>query len=143
MKNIAKSIFISTFPVLGLIVFIKTIINSKFHLNDIGLLVSSASIVLFFALLFIKPVARTSRGLALYSSLVFIGLVLNFIDIENNKLLIAVGLAVGWLLYLVWYSNFNKRDKSILIKGKTLPACLLYTSPSPRDRTRSRMPSSA
>ena len=25
----------------------------------------------------------------------------------------------------------------------TLPACLLYTSPSPRDRTRSRMPSSA
>ena len=24
-----------------------------------------------------------------------------------------------------------------------LPACLLYTSPSPRDRTRSRMPSSA
>ena len=24
-----------------------------------------------------------------------------------------------------------------------VPACLLYTSPSPRDRTRSRMPSSA
>ena len=24
-----------------------------------------------------------------------------------------------------------------------LPTCLLYTSPSPRDRTRSRMPSSA
>ena len=28
-----------------------------------------------------------------------------------------------------------------LITG--FPACLLYTSPSPRDRTRSRMPSSA
>ena len=28
--------------------------------------------------------------------------------------------------------------------GKTVPkTCLLYTSPSPRDRTRSRMPSSA
>ena len=26
---------------------------------------------------------------------------------------------------------------------ETLNACLLYTSPSPRDRTRSRMPSSA
>ena len=25
----------------------------------------------------------------------------------------------------------------------TIPTCLLYTSPSPRDRTRSRMPSSA
>ena len=27
--------------------------------------------------------------------------------------------------------------------GAGLPSCLLYTSPSPRDRTRSRMPSSA
>ena len=27
--------------------------------------------------------------------------------------------------------------------GETFTACLLYTSPSPRDRTRSRMPSSA
>ena len=27
--------------------------------------------------------------------------------------------------------------------GKTTLICLLYTSPSPRDRTRSRMPSSA
>ena len=28
-------------------------------------------------------------------------------------------------------------------RGELMPACLLYTSPSPRDRTRSRMPSSA
>jgi len=28
-------------------------------------------------------------------------------------------------------------------KGPTKRGCLLYTSPSPRDRTRSRMPSSA
>ena len=28
-------------------------------------------------------------------------------------------------------------------KGGTLKACLLYTSPSPRDRQKSRMPSSA
>ena len=27
--------------------------------------------------------------------------------------------------------------------SSALPACLLYTSPSPRDRTRARMPSSA
>ena len=46
------------------------------------------------------------------------------------------------------------RDKLTVITGlsgsgksslafDTLYACLLYTSPSPRDRTRSRMPSSA
>ena len=29
------------------------------------------------------------------------------------------------------------------LNGKSLNSCLLYTSPSPRDRTRSRMPSSA
>ena len=34
-------------------------------------------------------------------------------------------------------------DVSFIARGKTLIACLLYTSPSPRDRTRSRMPSSA
>ena len=35
----------------------------------------------------------------------------------------------------------NRRGKKIVYKEKK--ACLLYTSPSPRDRTRSRMPSSA
>ena len=34
--------------------------------------------------------------------------------------------------------------KRVLVReGQTVKACLLYTSPSPRDRTRSRMPSSA
>ena len=33
----------------------------------------------------------------------------------------------------------NERDKYI----ERVVTCLLYTSPSPRDRTRSRMPSSA
>ena len=41
--------------------------------------------------------------------------------------------------------EFKKKVKSVL--GSEFPddakACLLYTSPSPRDRTRSRMPSSA
>ena len=35
----------------------------------------------------------------------------------------------------------EKRQQQIL--NETTNRCLLYTSPSPRDRTRSRMPSSA
>ena len=35
------------------------------------------------------------------------------------------------------------QDREALIKGQNTQGCLLYTSPSPRDRTRSRMPSSA
>ena len=34
----------------------------------------------------------------------------------------------------LYYDNYNDNDNN---------SCLLYTSPSPRDRTRSRMPSSA
>ena len=43
--------------------------------------------------------------------------------------------------------NIGNMDSGALIviddKGKRIFPCLLYTSPSPRDRTRSRMPSSA
>ena len=37
--------------------------------------------------------------------------------------------------------DLETRDPDLKSKGSG--ACLLYTSPSPRDRTRSRMPSSA
>ena len=35
------------------------------------------------------------------------------------------------------------RQPSLIVLDVWLKGCLLYTSPSPRDRTRSRMPSSA
>ena len=38
--------------------------------------------------------------------------------------------------------EFHYRGR-LIRKGEQLISCLLYTSPSPRDRTRSRMPSSA
>ena len=37
----------------------------------------------------------------------------------------------------------QKPDVNYTASGTQLSTCLLYTSPSPRDRTRSRMPSSA
>ena len=37
----------------------------------------------------------------------------------------------------------NAEEKSFKKRYGDLRSCLLYTSPSPRDRTRSRMPSSA
>ena len=43
-------------------------------------------------------------------------------------------------------SYIRPGDRLVLNDTKVIPArlsCLLYTSPSPRDRTRSRMPSSA
>ena len=37
----------------------------------------------------------------------------------------------------------NTRIADVVETEHLVPVCLLYTSPSPRDRTRSRMPSSA
>ena len=43
--------------------------------------------------------------------------------------------------------QFHQREIRVPDEGEPIPddleTCLLYTSPSPRDRTRSRMPSSA
>ena len=41
------------------------------------------------------------------------------------------------------YDAMPELNKAELIEGEVYMPCLLYTSPSPRDRTRSRMPSSA
>lgn len=121
MKNITKSLFISGFPVFSLIIFIKTIINIDFNINEIGLLISSLTVIVFFSMLFIKPVARTTKNLQFYSTFIVIGFVLNLFNFEQKSLLIEVILTLGWLAYLTWYSSFNFRNTSILDVGKTLP----------------------
>ena len=45
--------------------------------------------------------------------------------------------------YLTDFTQWNKNIAEEIAKQEGVNACLLYTSPSPRDRTRSRMPSSA
>ena len=72
---------------------------------------------------------------------------------DNNVL---IDLAADFRLkkasnYFKWYKQKHKSTKNIKKSIYSLPEiskqevknCLLYTSPSPRDRTRSRMPSSA
>ena len=59
---------------------------------------------------------------------------------DDNKLLIDLGLSTLFLAGLLLAAFTATSVLSREIENKT---CLLYTSPSPRDRTRSRMPSSA
>ena len=47
------------------------------------------------------------------------------------------------ILYVGKAKNLTNRLKSYVSEKNHIISCLLYTSPSPRDRTRSRMPSSA
>ncbi|MGB1043201.1 MAG: peroxiredoxin family protein [Tenacibaculum sp.] len=128
MKNIIKSIFISSLPVFALVIFIKTLINNNFNSSSIGILIASFAIAAFFAMLFIKPVARTSKNLKLYSSLILIGFILNLFNFEQKPLLIAALLALGWLAYLTWYSAFNTRNTSVLQEGKTIENFTLENS---------------
>ena len=43
----------------------------------------------------------------------------------------------------IWVGRTLNRNGRIFLLENYADNCLLYTSPSPRDRTRSRMPSSA
>ena len=51
----------------------------------------------------------------------------------------------GQTLYMAPHLTYGNQDPIWAGLGAStkVPTCLLYTSPSPRDRTRSRMPSSA
>ena len=52
---------------------------------------------------------------------------------------------IGYYAFSTSYSDRDPQDVEHLLENATsrIWTCLLYTSPSPRDRTRSRMPSSA
>ena len=57
-----------------------------------------------------------------------------------------LGIEIKEVPYFAWIECIviEKKNASLLISThKPNGVCLLYTSPSPRDRTRSRMPSSA
>ena len=75
-------------------------------------------------------------------------------DLENNKAQMRKGILEYCILSVLsrnscYASDIIKELKEaevIVVEGTLYPlltSCLLYTSPSPRDRTRSRMPSSA
>ena len=68
-------------------------------------------------------------------------------DDKKGLLIQRIKIAITEILNLE--GEFNKVEFSTILSQKLnldynyLASCLLYTSPSPRDRTRSRMPSSA
>ena len=74
--------------------------------------------------------------MAFFSSIPF-----GFSVISNYDCRHVFGLRITSHIYLKWTSLWYYKMVSFQNREPTI--CLLYTSPSPRDRTRSRMPSSA
>ena len=60
----------------------------------------------------------------------------------DEDLLDAANMIPGEKVYIADNNN-GERFETYIIKGERGSGCLLYTSPSPRDSTSSRMPSSA
>ena len=73
-----------------------------------------------------------------------IALILGTLDdkIELNRRMNATLEGMAQALFKSCFMDFDPVIDNALAAGNPIP-CLLYTSPSPRDRTRSRMPSSA
>ena len=69
----------------------------------------------------------------------------NTIPTENKKIMIAKVRHYEYTDILDTYGEFEKLSRTVKIMDtvKLMKSCLLYTSPSPRDRQKSRMPSSA
>ena len=66
------------------------------------------------------------------------------LDVKDFELLVSLGVFNSGLMNDAVYKFKRYEDSSLEYTGVNKHAgCLLYTSPSPRDRTRSRMPSSA
>ena len=62
----------------------------------------------------------------------------------NPDTLVTIIVSVGPEAYPIPYVVDLETDRAVyVIEESGFTICLLYTSPSPRDRTRSRMPSSA
>ncbi|WP_298425409.1 redoxin domain-containing protein [uncultured Kordia sp.] len=133
MNSLSKSIFIVIFPALALVATIDGILHlfrSEIMIQHVAHFITAASIVFFFARVFIKPLPRTDSILKAYTFLVFLGCILSFIVgnlYEKMHLMCTIlnlALTFGWVLYLVWYSYFQDRDaqeNSILKVEQQLP----------------------
>ena len=83
----------------------------------------------------VRMALSTLRSNRLRSLLTMVGIV-----IGNASVITLVGVGRGAQLLAEGQLNNLGANVLFVVPGNT---CLLYTSPSPRDRTRSRMPSSA
>ena len=95
-------------------------------------------------MLFNLNVFQASYFVPLLGSLVLERLLLALLELIVAHLLLSLQVLLRLqLLEELAVSDENTVWVSLLLSAPGLQFCLLYTSPSPRDRTRSRMPSSA
>ena len=94
--------------------------------------------------LFIVVSQGLKLGLGAFFTAIFEPDALSALKLTVIAVLISVPLNLVFGVSAAWcVSKYSFRGKSMLVTLIDLPFCLLYTSPSPRDLSTSRMPSSA
>ncbi len=137
MKNMLRSVFISLFPVFALYITIDSIwhmADNGFSWRYTGRLVAALAVVAFFGGLFIAKRARTQRNPKVYTVLIFVGFLMSVAlggILENGEIIgssTSLAIVLGWILYLKWYSVFDKRESENLKVGQQLPDFSLKNS---------------
>jgi peroxiredoxin len=127
--NRAKSIFISVASMVWTYftyIFVSDIIINGYSLSGLGLFfISLLPLGFFIILLTLRPVARTSRSLNVFTGLIFVGLVLVSTEFYQGNapisyLIVGVSSLVLWLLYVYWYSILPSLPSDIRV-GNFLP----------------------
>jgi len=131
MRNLAKSLFISTLPVYGLVAGIYALnqLLGQFSLPWLGVALGALTIGMFFVvILALRPVARTKSNAPELTLLITIAtiftLVTSFIDkpIQIAPIVLALANGIGWLVYIFWYSRFGDRSNNEFLQvGQHLP----------------------
>ena len=130
MNQSLKSLFITLYPVLcvlGLYLSWDQFVH-QYIWAGLGLLLISMTMLGFLAKLFLTFTPRTTKDLTRYTIQVGVGILLlsyALLTGQGEKIgAFGFVLAIGWLLYIRWYSTFNKRDSTLLRKGQRLPRLL-------------------
>mgnify|MGYP003376971816 CR=1 FL=1 len=142
--------------------FILSVLNVLSWIIFIGLCVEAGALIFNFVFTLFKPIATNNIYKGLNLSDLFENHFPHYIGLMS--LVIVISLLKAYLFYLVvnifmklnlvkpFSSEIAKLIEKISYEALAIGivsavahhyTCLLYTSPSPRDRTRSRMPSSA
>ncbi len=129
LNNVLKSIFISLFPILALYLSIRSGLSlaEQFELGSLGLFIMAMTVVILFAMIFIKKMARGYGNLRTYELFLLLGLALFLIGYfqgnpTTTNLMGVVALLLAWVAYSRWYSTFPTREKNLLQVGQPLPA---------------------
>ena len=85
-------------------------------------------VIIFFQIVFIDIVMAADNA-------IIIGLIASSFATKDRKRIILLGVFGAFLFRVIF--------AAITVQLLQYPICLLYTSPSPRDKRQSRMPSSA